>query len=139
MTLPDGTRTNMRSIPGMASLLEPRPAPAGAAPASSSNPSESCTQTIERDGNTYLLAGKCAGEHTTLARAVISGDFQKSLTAQITIKRDDGEPLGPGLPNQIAARQDQRWVSVCPADMRPGDIVMSDGTKTNFRALRAAK
>jgi hypothetical protein len=42
-------------------------------------------------------------------------------------------PFGPGLPNAHSARQDARWLSASPADLRPGDILVPDGTKRNFR------
>jgi len=43
--------------------------------------------------------------------------------------REDGQPLAHGLPNPLSARQEARWLSACPADMRPGDMLMPDGTK----------
>ena len=47
----------------------------------------------------------------------------------ITMTREDGQPLAHGLPNPLSARQEARWLSACPADMRPGDMLMPDGTK----------
>lgn len=180
MMLADGTRLNIRSVPGVAHLLQTAPASAAPAPVqatlpvrkaglwelrsifasdalppqsqrqcvnaevdaemimtSSSNPADTCTQTVERDGSGYVIAGKCVGRITTLARAVITGNFESALTAQITVQREDGEPLA--TPNRIVARQDQRWLSACTSDMQPGDIVTADGTKRNIREMRKVK
>jgi hypothetical protein len=104
----------------------------------SSDPRDVCKQKVERVGNSYVTEGRCVGHLTTVARAVTSGDFQQRLTSEITIKREDGQPFGPGLPTALVASQDARWLSACPADMRPGDILMPDGTKRNFRDLRGA-
>jgi hypothetical protein len=89
-------------------------------------------------GNSYVTEGRCIGHLTTLARAVTSGDFQQELTSEITMTREDGQPFGPGLPNALSARQEARWLSACPADMRPGDMLMPDGTKSSFREVRGA-
>jgi hypothetical protein len=102
-------------------------------------PREKCTQTVGREGDAYVLAGRCAGAIATRARVVISGDFQSAISAQISLRREDGEPLAPGLLNDLKAQQDLRWVSACDADMQPGDILLSNGTKQNIREMRGKR
>jgi hypothetical protein len=105
--------------------------------ATTNDPRSTCTQTVEREGDAYVLAARCTGTIATSARAVISGDFERALEARITVRRQDGEPIAPGLPSELIARQDQRRLSDCTADMRPGDVVTADGTKTNVGDRRA--
>ena len=100
-------------------------------------PGAVCTQRLERAGDSYVTAGKCVSAgRTMLARSTIVGDFQTALTSEITMNREDGQPIGPGLPNELVVRQDWRWLTACSADMRGGDILLPDGTRKHFRDLR---
>jgi hypothetical protein len=104
----------------------------------STDPRDKCTETVRRVGNSYVTEARCVGPLTTLVRVVTSGDFQHMLTSEIVIRREDGQPVGPGLPTELVATQQARWLSACPVDMQPGDILTPDGTKRNFREFRRA-
>lgn len=105
----------------------------------SSDPATTCSETIGREAHDYVLTTKCTGAGATVARAVLGGDFERALNARISVRRADGQAIAPGLPVELVATQEHRWVSACESGMRPGDMIGADGKKTNIRDVAAGR
>jgi Protein of unknown function (DUF3617) len=87
---------------------------------------------IKRDGAVVTVNTVCkVGQMQTSTTAVthFSGD-----TAYHT---DINTTFNPPMTGQASAvvAQDAKWTGACPADMKPGDMIMPDGTKVNIMSV----
>jgi uncharacterized protein DUF3617 len=87
---------------------------------------------IVRNGSTVTVDSVCKmgpSQMTTQAVTQFSGDT--SYHTDITTKF---EPPTAGHDSQTMV-QDAKWVGPCPADLQPGDVVMGNGMKMNFKQM----
>jgi hypothetical protein len=87
---------------------------------------------VKRDGavvtvNTVCKIGQMQTSTTAITR--FSGD-----TAYHTDINTTFNPPMMGRTSAVVA-QDAKWTGACPADMKPGDMVMPDGTKVNIKSV----
>jgi uncharacterized protein DUF3617 len=95
-------------------------------------------QELRRRGDTLVLDAKCDnGDLAFTAYGVSTGDFETNYTTKLTVKRI-GTPAWPTIPPEMTITTAARWTGACKAGQRPGDMIMADGTKRNFRELRGA-
>ena len=93
---------------------------------------------IQKAGATIIINAVCQVELIRWElQTVISGDFNSHYTARVTSKVE-------GLPKWLEPiwvfaigpyTMQSRWTGACKADQRPGDIILSDGSKTNIKEL----
>ena len=87
---------------------------------------------ITRSGNTVTINSVCKMAQTQASTHAVSqftGDT--AYHTDVTTKFDP--PLA-GHAQQMMA-QDAKWISPCPADMKPGDVVMPNGMKMNMKQM----
>jgi Protein of unknown function (DUF3617) len=71
--------------------------------------------------STCTIAGKTARTH-----AVIAGSFDSAYKMTVTSQ-------GEGVPgSDITLSLEAKWLGPCPADQKPGDLVMGNGMKLNI-------
>src|SRR6185437_14616709 len=95
---------------------------------------------VHNSGGTITVDSVCSfGDATTTSHAVVSGDFNSAYTVQINSTRQGGRPIPGALPGgeshmTIAAK----WLGLCVAGQRPGDVMMGNGMKMNVLDLQNA-
>jgi hypothetical protein len=62
----------------------------------------------------------------------------KGNTAYRADARVHSDPPLMGVSNSTAT-QEGKWIGPCPPDMKPGDLVMGNGTKINLKDIAAGK
>jgi hypothetical protein len=82
---------------------------------------------IQKSGNAITIDTACTvnGKPST-THSVITGSFDSAYTMTSTTQSDSAP--GGKMTITIAAK----WLSACAADQKPGDMIMSNGTKTNI-------
>jgi len=85
-----------------------------------------CTATITHpSANTYVTESRCTG-------GLLAGSVIRTTTvyeSDAVIHQDIHTQKGS---TDSVARQDSRYLGSCPADMKPGDTVLSNGMKVNI-------
>jgi hypothetical protein len=88
------------------------------------NKQNQCTPTITHpSANTYVTESRCTG-------GMLAGTVIKTTTVY------QGDSVHQEVHTQrgsldVMAKQDSRYLGSCPADMKPGDTVLSNGMKIN--------
>jgi len=91
-------------------------------------------------GATMAVDSVCTfGGATTTSHAVVTGSFDSAYTVDVTSTRNGGPPIpgmapGGAMHMKIAAK----WLGPCPADERPGDMMMGNGMKINVLDMQKA-
>jgi hypothetical protein len=90
----------------------------------------------QAEDGAWTFASTCravgGGEVTTTGSA--TGDFTSHY--QITMTRVEVGGTSPGQTRYVV---DAAWKGACPADMKPGDIVLADGRKTAISQVNPDK
>ena len=86
-------------------------------------------------GYTTDAVCKIAGISMT-SHSEITGDFNSAYTVKTTTH---SERSVPGLPKDITATVEAKWLGACKADQKPGDIVMPGGFKLNIKDAEKLK
>jgi hypothetical protein len=80
-------------------------------------------------GNDDRFACTVGGKPAT-AHSVVSGSFDSAYTMTVTAE-------SPELPGgKIVMWMDAKWLGPCAADQKPGDIVLSNGSRMNILDIR---
>jgi hypothetical protein len=95
------------------------------------NPATCMRRNVQRSSDAVTVDFACtvAGKPAT-AHSVIAGSFDSAYT--MTVTADSGELPG----GKMVMTMDGKWLGPCPADQRPGDVVLSNGVKVNVPALQ---
>jgi len=92
---------------------------------------------ISRTSDGYSLTSVCSLSGSTItSKGSFTGDFSKSYSGELTTTFE------PPLFGQTSSstRMNAVWLGDCTGGLKPGDIVMPNGTKTNIdRAVASAK
>ena len=82
---------------------------------------------VQKSGTTITIDTACTvnGKPST-THSVITGSFDSAYTMTSTSQSDTAP--GGKMTITIAAK----WLSACAADQKPGDMIMSNGMKTNI-------
>jgi len=93
-------------------------------------------QDVKKVGNTMVVDTVCRVDDIVMtSHGVITGDFNSAYTVKVTIKREGGPPeAGPASTTNMTI--DAKWTGACSPGMKPGDIIMPDGSKMNIRELQ---
>ena len=97
-------------------------------------------QDTRRVGDTIVVDSVCKfGETTTSSHGVISGDFNSAYTVKVDSKREGGPPLPGSKPGQVTRMTlEAKWLGVCKAGQKPGDVIMSNGMRINVIDMQKA-
>jgi Protein of unknown function (DUF3617) len=92
---------------------------------------------IQQTATGYVTDSVCsvAGVSMT-SHSVITGDFNSAYT----IKTASHSERGPaGMPRDVTAVIEAKWLGACKPDQKPGDIVMPGGFKLNIKDAEKLK
>lgn len=83
---------------------------------------------VRREGDRYVADSVCRiGDSTATSRTVFSGSFQTGYTADIQAKYN---PPLMGMSEGYSTIT-ARWLGPCKAGMRPGDLILPNGSTIN--------
>jgi hypothetical protein len=91
---------------------------------------------ITRSGSTVTVNSACKmGESHMNTHAITK------FTGDTAYHTDASTKIDPPMAgrSESAVMQDATWVGQCPADMRPGDVVMGNGMKMNMKQMLSDK
>jgi hypothetical protein len=101
-------------------------------------PQRTCKkQTSTRTSGEIVIDSVCTiAGGTTTTHTVISGDLSSAYTMRSNSKREGG-PAIPGRParGETHITIQAKWLGPCGPGQRPGDIILSNGTKINILDL----
>ena len=104
--------------------------------ATAADKSKVCRSQTKRIGDRLAFDTVCKqGKTTSTTRGVFVGDFKSGYTVESTTRFD---PPMPGMREGVTKAAGQ-WAGPCLATMKPGDVVMSNGTRFNVNDYKAAK
>ena len=87
-------------------------------------------------GGTMTFDTVCKiGPATTAAKGVITGSFDSGYTMKITTNSAGGPPI-PGLTGETKMTIEGKYLGLCEAGQKPGDIIMSNGMKMNVKDMQ---
>jgi hypothetical protein len=98
-----------------------------------SNEQHCSKQDMKNVGGTILVDSVCTfGGATITSHAVVTGSFDSAYNVDVTSTREGGPPM-PGVApgGQTHMTIDAKWLGVCAAGQKPGDVVMSNGMSMN--------
>ena len=96
---------------------------------------QACKTQTKRTGDRLAFDSVCKTSKTTsTTRGVFVGDFKSSYTLESTTTFD---PPAAGTRNGMTKAAAQ-WAGACKPDMKPGDVVMSNGVKFNVNDYKSA-
>ena len=97
---------------------------------------KACRNQTKRTDDRLAFDAICkVGKTTSTTRGVFVGDFKSGYTVESTTTFD---PPMAGMRNGVTKAAAQ-WSGPCKSDMKPGDVVMSNGTKFNINDHKSAK
>jgi hypothetical protein len=82
-----------------------------------------CTSTVAQPSpNTYVEESRCAEGPNASSVTKIIYTFQGDIASHMEMHMNEGQ-------SETVMIMDSKYLGSCPADMKPGDAVMADGTK----------
>lgn len=97
-----------------------------------------CTKNeIKKVDSSYVSEITCTQKNQMKfkAKTTFSGDFNSQFSA---VTESEFDPPIQGA-NAMKMQVDARWIGPCGKDMKPGDIILPDGSKQNYSdAFKAA-
>jgi hypothetical protein len=87
---------------------------------------------LHRNGNTATIDTECKmGEMKMTSHAVMN------FTGDTAYKTDIQSHFNPPMMgrSESTMTQEAKWTGLCPADMKPGDMVMPNGMKMNMKSM----
>ena len=98
--------------------------------------SRTCRNQTKRTADRLSFDSICkTGKTTATTRGVYVGDFKSGYTVESTTTFD---PPTAGMREGVTKAAAQ-WSGPCKSNMKPGDVVMSNGTKFNVNDFKSAK
>jgi hypothetical protein len=87
---------------------------------------------VKRDGFMVTTSAVCdMGSTRMTSRGTTRFDGDTAYHSEIQTKYDP-----PFMGRAVSdMTQDAKWIGPCPADMQPGDVVMPNGMKMNFKTM----
>src|SRR4051812_43751590 len=85
----------------------------------------------------YVTDSVCSfGATTMTSHSEVNGDFNYAYSFKVT-SHNDGAPAG--APRDTDMTLQAKWLGACPADQKPGDIVMPGGFRMNITDVEKMK
>jgi hypothetical protein len=95
------------------------------------NPASCPEPNVQSSANSTTIEFKCAvGGKPATAHSLITGSLDSAYTMTVTAQSD------ASAPGRMTMTMEGKWLGACAADQKPGDIVLSDGTKMNVPELQ---
>jgi hypothetical protein len=92
---------------------------------------------LQQTAGGYVMDSVCSVAGISMTtHSEITGDFNSAYTVKTATHSDRG--VG-GLPKDTATTIEAKWLGVCKADQKPGDIVMPGGFKFNVKDAEKLK
>ncbi len=85
----------------------------------------------------YVTDSVCSYGGTTMtSHSEVTGDFNSAYSVKVT-SHNDNAPAG--APRDSNMTLEAKWLGACPADQKPGDIVMPGGFRMNITDMEKLK
>jgi hypothetical protein len=99
---------------------------------------QNCTKNdTEKTATGYVTDSVCSFNGTTMtSHSEVIGDFNSGYSVKVT-SHNEGAPAG--APRDTDMTLQAKWLGPCPADQRPGDIVMPGGFRMNITDMEKLK
>jgi hypothetical protein len=99
---------------------------------------QNCTKNdTQKTATGYVTDSVCSFGGTTMtSHSEVIGDFNSAYAVRVT-SHNDGAPAG--APRDANMTLEAKWLGACPADQRPGDIVMPGGFRMNVTDMEKLK
>ncbi len=99
---------------------------------------EMCSkQDIQKTATGYVSDSVCkVGAMSITSHSDINGDFNAGYTVKSTAHSEGGPA---NVPRDSTTTIEAKWLGVCKADQKPGDIVMPGGMKMNVKDMQKLK
>jgi hypothetical protein len=99
---------------------------------------ENCTKNdTQKTATGYVTDSVCNFGGTTMtSHSEVTGDFNSGYSVKVT-SHNDGVPAG--APRDTNMTLEAKWLGACPADQKPGDIVMPGGFRMNITDMEKLK
>ena len=92
---------------------------------------------IQKTATGYVTDSVCSVAGISMrSHSDITGDFNSAYTVKST-SHSEGGPSG--MPRDSTTTIEAKWLGVCKADQKPGDIVMPGGFKLNIKDAEKLK
>jgi hypothetical protein len=86
---------------------------------------------VQRSANSITIDSVCTvGGKTATAHSVVNGSFDSAYTMTVTSHSDDI------LGGKMIMTMEAKWLGLCTADQKPGDLVMGNGMKINLPEMQ---
>jgi hypothetical protein len=99
---------------------------------------ENCTKNdTVKTATGYVIDSVCSFGGTTMtSHSEVTGDFNSGYSVKVT---SHNEKPPAGAPADTNMTLEAKWLGACPADQRPGDIVMPGGFRMNITDMEKVK
>jgi hypothetical protein len=99
---------------------------------------DNCTKNdTQKTATGYVTDSVCSFGGTTMtSHSEVTGDFNSGYSVKVT-SHNDGAPAG--APRDTNMTLEAKWLGACPADQKPGDIVMPGGFRMNITDMEKLK
>jgi hypothetical protein len=99
---------------------------------------QNCTKNeTQKTATGYVTDSVCSfGGVTMTSHSEVTGDFNSGYSVKVT-SHNDGAPAG--APRDTDMTLEAKWLGACPADQKPGDIVMPGGFRMNITDMEKLK
>jgi hypothetical protein len=92
---------------------------------------------IQKTATGYVTDSVCSYGGTTMtSHSEVTGDFNSAYSVKVT-SHNEGAPAG--APRDTSMTLQAKWLGACPADQKPGDIVMPGGFRMNITDMEKLK
>ncbi len=87
---------------------------------------------VKKEGGSFVAESDCNMAGTRMiSKTVFSGDFNSAYSAESTARY---EPAMMGM-SESKTKISARWLGPCEANQQPGDMIMPNGMKMNFKDM----
>jgi hypothetical protein len=99
---------------------------------------DNCTKNdTQKTATGYVTDSVCSFNGVTMtSHSEVIGDFNSGYSVKVT-SHNDGAPAG--APRDTDMTLEAKWLGACPADQKPGDIVMPGGFRMNITDMEKLK
>lgn len=99
---------------------------------------QNCTRNdTQKTATGYVTDSVCSYGGTTMtSHSEVTGDFNSAYSVKVT-SHNEGAPAG--APRDTNMTLQAKWLGACPADQKPGDIVMPGGFRMNITDMEKMK
>ena len=99
---------------------------------------ENCSKNdIQKTATGYTTDSVCSFRGSAMtSHSEVTGDFNSAYSVKVT-SHNENPPAG--APRDTTMSLQAKWLGACPADQKPGDIVMPGGFRMNITDMEKLK